>query len=404
MAVETVIIVNECASVDGGQARVAIDSALGLAARGLRVVYFAATGPVGAELAGAGIETVCLGQSDFVDSQNSVAAIAQGIWNRGAAAELKALMQRYDPASTIVHFHGIDKGLSPSIGRAIVNGPLPHLLTMHGFFLACPNGAFFDHQTQTICTRRGMGAACLSTNCDSRKFVHKYWRVARQAAMLSAGALPRGLKNIAYISETERRVLADYLPPAATLAHVPNPISVNQGPAVAAAQNDAFVFVGRLSPEKGCVDFAKMAQAAGVRAVFVGEGPEREAILAVNPDAEITGWVDGAGVEAWLQQARALVFPSLWYETFGLVAYEALAKGVPVIVGGWNAAAEGVKHGETGLIYENSADLATMLEQAKSDNLIARLSTQAYAQYWANPLTIDRHVDRLLDVYEQILA
>ncbi|MBE7245076.1 MAG: glycosyltransferase family 1 protein, partial [Actinomycetospora chiangmaiensis] len=41
-----VVLVADHASINGGQAKVAIESALGLAARGVRVSLFAAVGPV----------------------------------------------------------------------------------------------------------------------------------------------------------------------------------------------------------------------------------------------------------------------------------------------------------------------------------------------------------------------
>lgn len=397
-----VIIVNDHAFINGGQTKVAIETATGLAARNIQVTYFAACGPVDEQLNVPGITVHCLDQKDILDEPSRLTAMTRGLWNRQAARALRKLLADHDPATTLVHAHGFAKALSPAIGPVLTGSGLPHLFTMHEYFLACPNGGFYDYQAHEICTRKPLGMDCLTTNCDVRKPVHKYWRVARQVALQTAGNMPRGLENIAYISQTELTAMADYLPASAKLHHLPNPISVDQGPRVAAEENDAFVFVGRLNPEKGCVDFAKAAKAAGVRAVFVGDGQEREAILAANPDAEITGWVTPAGVETWLAQARALVLPSLWYETFGLVAYEGLAKGVPCIVGDWNAAAEAVTNRETGLVYEARGGLASALEQAKDTALVGQMSDAAYARYWQSPLTPDVYIDRLLAIYGQM--
>ena len=51
-----IIVVADHAHINGGQAKVALDSALGLAARGTRVTLFAACGPADPRLAAAGIE------------------------------------------------------------------------------------------------------------------------------------------------------------------------------------------------------------------------------------------------------------------------------------------------------------------------------------------------------------
>lgn len=159
--------------------------------------------------------------------------------------------------------------------------------------------------------------------------------------------------------------------------------------------------VGRLSPEKGCVMLARAARLAGVQVVFVGEGGERASILAANPEAVITGWLPAADVQQWLRRSRCLAFPSLWYETFGLSAYEALAMGVPVVAGAWNAAADGVVPDETGLTFEvRDQEVLARTLAGMTPEAARRLSVTAYERYWANPFTIERHVDALVQVYE----
>ena len=50
----------------------------------------------------------------------------------------------------------------------------------------------------------------------------------------------------------------------------------------------------------------------------------------------------------------ALIFPSKWYEPFGLVAIEAFATGTPVIAANIGAIAELVDAHRTGLLFEPS--------------------------------------------------
>ncbi|NCC35851.1 MAG: glycosyltransferase, partial [Chloroflexia bacterium] len=348
-----VIVINDHAHINGGQAKVAIESAKGLAGAGLEVTFFAACGPVDDSLQAAGVRVECLGQHDILSEPNRLTAATRGLWNRGAANALSRLLGHFDPASSILHCHGFAKALSPAIGPVVTGGPLAHVYTMHEYFLACPNGGFYDYQANAICRRKPLHAACLTTHCDVRRRSHKAWRVARQAVLWSLGAMPGALRDVIYISETQKRVMAPYLGPKTRLHYVPNPVAVGQHPRVQVEHNDTVLFVGRLSPEKGGLLFARAAKQAGVKAVLVGDGPEREAIAAANPDALITGWLTPDEVDDWLMRARCLVFPSLWYETFGLVVFEALALGIPVICGIWNAAAEAVEDGVTGLIVSD---------------------------------------------------
>ena len=94
MPMLTVVICADHAHVNGGQAKVALDSALGLAAAGARVIFFSACGPVDPRLAAAGVETVCLDQKDILANPSRLDAARQGIWNGAAAKALGETLAR----------------------------------------------------------------------------------------------------------------------------------------------------------------------------------------------------------------------------------------------------------------------------------------------------------------------
>ena len=79
----TIVLCLDHAFVSGGQAKVAFDSAIGLKAH--RPIVFAAAGPVDDALTAAGVEVVCLGQSDLLGNPSRLAAAVQGTWNKPAA-------------------------------------------------------------------------------------------------------------------------------------------------------------------------------------------------------------------------------------------------------------------------------------------------------------------------------
>jgi glycosyltransferase involved in cell wall biosynthesis len=251
-----------------------------------------------------------------------------------------------------------------------------------------------------------MSAACIRTDCDSRSYAFKLYRVVRQVVQRTLGRMPQGIADFITVSEFSRRVLEPRLPAVRRMYAVDNPVDAVRGPRVAAERNQTFAFVGRLSPEKGGVLLAEAARIAGVRVVFIGDGPDRAEIERVNPDAVVTGWLDRAGVRAQLCEARVAVVPSLWYETLGLVVLEAAALGVPAIVSDGTAPRDLITHGETGLGFErgNAPALATRLRACVDDGLVERMSIAAYDGYWRSPPTMGRHVQRLLATYGEVLA
>jgi glycosyltransferase involved in cell wall biosynthesis len=100
-----------------------------------------------------------------------------------------------------------------------------------------------------------------------------------------------------------------------------------------------------------------------------------------------------------------VVVPSLWYETFGLAAYEALANGVPIVVSDNCAAAEAVLPGENGFLFRSgdAADLVRCLRLLSHDAEVERMGRNAHERYWRAPFTLDRHLDRLEEVYRAAL-
>ncbi len=402
MTLRTVIVVADSAQIDGGLGKVAVTSAIALADRGLDVIYFCPVPGVDPGLVQAGVQVICLDQVSPSADPNRIRGLWRGIWNSAVAEALRALCADHDPKTTVVHCHGYSKALSPAIGPILTNGPLRSVYTMHEFFLACPNGGFFDFPRGQICTRKPLGLSCLTTNCDSRHVAHKVWRVARQGVLHGPGRMPKKLRHVITISDTQRNVMSPHLSPMTVMHHVPNPVDLGDEPRVRAEDNDLFVFVGRLEPDKGALDFALAAKEADVPAVFVGAGRQEAAIRAALPEATITGWLAPTEVAAWLAKARALVFPSLWQETFGLVAYEALGRGVPVITGGWNAAREGVETGVNGLIYDDPAELVAAIGQMDAGTA-GRMSQAAFERRGGYGLTREAHAARLVEVYAAVL-
>lgn len=401
-----IVIILDQANINGGQAKVALDSALGLKARGHEPIVFAASGPVMPALTAAGVEVVCLGQHEFVSDPNRKAAALRGLWNREAETALDALLARLPRGETVIHLHGYAKALSCSVVRAIAKSGLPVLYTMHEYFMLCPNGGFYNYREHHHCTLKPLSVACWTTHCDSRSYGFKLWRGARGIVQNTIGNLPGTLTDIAYFHGYQRSIIEPHLPKTTRLYEVANPIEADDlGPKADPTSGD-MLFLGRLSTEKGCPLFAEAAAKAGVTPAFVGDGPAAAELKAKYPNAKFHGWADVEGVRKALRAARCLVFPSLWHEGQPLTVLESLAMGTPVVAGDGSAGRESVVDGETGLWFRQADvdDLAAKLTLMKDDARVTAMSNAAYARYWANPYSLDRHLNRIEDVYAELLV
>jgi glycosyltransferase involved in cell wall biosynthesis len=280
-----VVVINDFASVTGGSDRVALAEAAGLAQRGHRVALIAGCGEPGPETTGAGVAVHSTGQTTTIADPNRLRAAGRGIWNRAASTLVRKVLDQRPVGPTVIHIHGFTKVLSASVVRAAVRSGLPVVATLHEYFAACPNGGFFNYQTDEICPLDPLSLACVTMHCDARSYSHKLWRVARSGVQRSLGQMPSGVRQLIVPSPTAGQVMGRFLAPGSRLHVLPNPVPMAHRPPVDPGANAPFVFIGRLDHDKGPTLFARAARQAGVPAVFVGSGEDAGAVREAYPDA-----------------------------------------------------------------------------------------------------------------------
>jgi len=400
-----VVIVCDPGYVDGGAPKVASASARSLADAGVNVTFVCATGPVCAELSHPGIDVICLNFENVWKKSNPLKAAAQGIWNSQARTALDGILQGLRQEQTIVHFHQWTKSFSPSVFLSPAKAGMPAVVSLHDYFLVCPNGGYYLFPRSTPCTQTPMSLGCIASHCDSRSYLHKMVRVARQVGTARALRQVASSLSVISVSAFAERVIEAFIPKEHKRYVVRSPIDIVRQPPVAVKDNSAFFFVGRLTEEKGVRQLAQAARRTGLPLTFVGDGPLLEEIKAFGGTISCTGWVKGEAVGEMLTRARALIFPSTWYETGGLVVLEALARGIPVIVSRTTAPSDLIVEGENGFLMDpnNAEELDARMRDLVDGATAERMGLEAYNRYWADPQTGEAHAHNLLRVYNAIL-
>lgn len=401
-----IIIVNDFQAVNGGASKIAVAEAIGLSKKGHAVTFFCAVDGTSRELFEAGVNVASLHQSDILNDSNRLRAVVQGLWNWKAAREFDKLLESCDLDSTIIHLHSWTKALSSSVVSKAISKGFSVVCTMHDYFLACPNGGFFDYNKNEICSFKALSLKCLVTDCDNRSYLQKLWRIARQVVQKHFGMVPVGIDNFIAVSKFSREILKSYLPDKANIYFLDNPIDMDKSPPVNISDNNQLIYIGRLSKEKGCLLFAEAVNRLALKSFFIGDGDLSDRTLQIAPDATVTGWLQHDKLMEAMQTARALVFPSLLYETQGLVVMEAMARGIPVIVPDTSAARDMVLDGVTGLWFKGGdvADLVIAINKMLKHGVAEQMGKAAYDTYWSSPCTIERHIGQLELCYNTILG
>ncbi|MBU4205075.1 glycosyltransferase [Patescibacteria group bacterium] len=97
------------------------------------------------------------------------------------------------------------------------------------------------------------------------------------------------------------------------------------------------------------------------------------------------------------QNAKAILFPTQYVETFGLVMIEAMACGTPVI--GWDIGSvpEIINNGKTGFVVKSVAE---MIKAIKVIDVISREETRKRAEMY---FSVEKMVSGYERIYERII-
>ena len=404
-AIERIVIISDDSVQSGGAAAVALESARMLSRRGLHVTFF--TGDTGSNpsLKSENVDVIALGGSNLLEHSRATAAW-RGLYDSHARSTLQLWIEENDTPQTIYHLHNWHKILSPAIFCAIANIGNRLFLTAHDYSLTCPNGGYTNFQKNSPCTLTPLSSSCVLSNCDKRNYGHKLWRVARHLVRASLFNLKKTDATILAVSDAMVPLLERGGIPRRSIQVLRNPVTPWRTTRVAAENNREIFYVGRLEIDKGADIVAEAAALAEAPLTVVGEGPLKSAIAALHPGARLTGRLNKRELGELIGEARLLVMPTQWSETFGLVAAEALMCGVPVIVSNLvPISADIVKNGY-GLTCSpgNVALLARQLNELTADDeTVAAMSHAAYSGARLLAPTPDQWCDDLIRLYEQKL-
>ena len=214
--------------------------------------------------------------------------------------------------------------------------------TMHGNQGSCPAGTRFLSRSQQPCERPYSVAGCFKTHLTERCGSLRYAKVKRNFGGIVnehrlgeqmhtftvSGFLKDWMVRTGY-SEERLHVLNSPAPDGDGRRIKPPP--PNRIP--------RFLFMGRLVPQKGAQWLLKamLHVKSAVRIDIGGDGPLRDELESFSARHGLAkkvifhGWIDQQKAKGMLEDARAVIVPSVWQEPAGLVTLEAAAAGRAVI-------------------------------------------------------------------------
>jgi glycosyltransferase involved in cell wall biosynthesis len=399
----TVVTVVDVGGFSGGGEKVALDSAILLAEAGFRSILFVAVGPVDPKLTSTPNLEIVVAEDHWIQRKKLV-RLRHGVWNRFTAGLMREVLAKLDVQNTIVHVHTFREHVSASALVVADEMGFPLLLTVHEYALGCPMTNFFNVRTKTLCTLKGASVECLKTECTGGSMLWKLEVATRFIWWRKVSHIQTRFDAFIFLSDLSRQVLLPYINPSTPSFRVANPFPVEPRPPQAFAPGRPFAFLAKLIPQKGAVILAEAAARMNAPVIFIGDGPDADRVRELCPNATITGWISPPEVLGHLREARALVFPSTWYEGQPLAIQEALAVGVPVIVSDACAGREAVVDGETGYVFRSGDvdQLVEIMTAMMDDEKAHAMGAAAHRRFWSDPAGGINYAENVAKVYDTL--
>lgn len=320
-----------------------------------------------------------------------------------AREKLRKLLKRVRP--DVAHAHNVYHHISPSFFSLLKAEGIPTVLTLHDLKIACPAYKMLTHDG--ICERCKGGATwnVISNKCIKNSTLLSTVIFAESMTQRLLGSYANNVDRFVVPSRFYLEKLVEWGWPRERFVHIPNFVDVtthvpdeNVG--------TAFIFFGRLGPEKGLRTLILAAEKSKSPVWIVGTGPEEGMLkkLAIDTGANVQffGYKTGEDLHELIRRARAMILPSEWYENAPMSVMEAYALGRPAIGANIGGIPELIRIGETGDVFEsgNVDALATMMTRftGYSDQQIMSMG-KAGRIWMEQEFTAECYRDRVRDLY-----
>jgi glycosyltransferase involved in cell wall biosynthesis len=290
------------------------------------------------------------------------------IWSHKSQKLAMHLIDSFRP--DVAHIHNTMPLISPSVYSACHQLNVPVVQTLHNYRTVCSSSYLYrDNRVCTDCFGRRLPYPAILHGCFRGSRVQSAFCVAGLSYNMLRGTYLDDVDLYIALTDFARDKLIAGGLPARKIIVKPNfiPVDVRQG----GHDGGYAFFAGRLVPNKGVATLIKawklLDQAIPLK--VAGRGPLENLLQDVPNHIEWLGQVTRDEVLDHMRDANFVIFPSEWYEPFGLAVIEAFATGAPVIASKIGAQADIVEDGECGWHFTPGAadELAEKVQQAWSD-------------------------------------
>lgn len=338
---------------------------------------------------------------------NKIKTFGHILYSKKAAQKMTELLKDFQP--DVAHLHNIYHHLSPSILPVLKKNQVPVIMTLHDYKLISPNYRLFDRGQICENVKGGRYYDCLKHKCifgetlpslgaTLEMYLHKWLKIYE--------------KNIdLFISPSQflKNKMVEFGQDGNKIVVLPNFINLPASSTVPPLGN-YLLYTGRLVEEKGLLillEAAKLIPEVPIR--IMGTGPLHNTLfnkitLEQINNVKLVGYKSGDEWQRELDNARAYVLPSIWYENYPISLLEASIREKITIASKIGGIPEMITSGVDGLLFKmgDAEDLANKIKSVWNDENKLKQMGKMARQRVEKQNDPETYYQKIMEIYKRV--
>ena len=295
----------------------------------------------------------------------------------GSGADPTSAINDFQP--DMVHVHNLFPNISTSWMKSC---GVPTAMTLHNYRTVCANGVLSRKSSPCTKCLSGSRLAAVRYGCYGESSLATLPVLSYQQHLRRV--IESHIDLLVFPSQLSADVLSPRLPHQSSVVlpnYVPN-IEMCDSQLVDPEQ-EYFLVLGRLTPEKGVAQLLRMWP-QDRRLIVAGEGPQRSELetIAAGKDVVFPGFVTPDIRDPLIQHARALILPSVTLEADPVTVAQALSAGTPCVTWATTSTAQLASRSSAILTYDSQEELMDALD-ATNDQVRRIEARSLYESRWS---------------------
>ena len=338
-------------------------------------------------------------------------SFAKYFFNSDSKNALEKTLHEYKP--DLIHIHSFGGVISNSLLSVLKKKKIPSILTVHDYKLICPvSSCLSNNKVCTTCAEEKNAKNVLYKKCNRNSYAYSAVNYLDYTISNNFYDQKEIINHFVFVSQFSYDLHRKFLPQLEEKhSIIPNFFEVKSTHNY--SKEPYLLYIGRLSEEKGILQFTKVFtenKNLALKLLIAGEGNLKGELInlaASDERIKLIGFIQGAQKEEVIGKSQFVVLPSQWYENNPISLIESQSLKTPIIGTNIGGIPEIIKDGKNGFLFEPFSDFAI-------DSVLKKVLTLSNSEYnFLSDASIEKYnkdytpsvfLRNTLNLYERILS